>query len=366
VNHQPEGTGVCISDCEGPISKNDNAFELAKHFIPDGDYFFSLISKYDDVLADVIRRPKYKAGYTLKLITPFLKAYGATNETIERYSAENMLLIQGAKKMLNYIRKLMPSFIISTSYNQYISSLCSLTDFPPENVYCTRLDLDKHTISEQEVKHLKKLREEIAAYPMIEIPEEAKSLKHLSRKDQKTVRQLDEIFWKELPKMASGKILQDVNPIGGEEKAKTVMKITKKVGVRLNNVVYIGDSITDVHAFCLVKEGGGLTISFNGNRYAVQNAEIAVLSENAIVTSMLVNLFFRFGTEHIMELTQVWSPISLERFSVDEELIQEINKLNPDFSPKVEKITSENMERLVKESSFFRKTVRGKAIGGLG
>ncbi len=25
-----------LTDCEGPISKNDNAFELAEHFVPEG------------------------------------------------------------------------------------------------------------------------------------------------------------------------------------------------------------------------------------------------------------------------------------------------------------------------------------------
>ncbi|MGB4612149.1 MAG: energy-converting hydrogenase A, subunit R, partial [Methanothermobacter thermautotrophicus] len=28
---------VFVTDCEGPISLNDNAFEAAAHFIPDGD-----------------------------------------------------------------------------------------------------------------------------------------------------------------------------------------------------------------------------------------------------------------------------------------------------------------------------------------
>ena len=184
MNHQPQG--VFISDCEGPISKNDNAFELTKHFIPGGSHFFALISKYDDVLADVIRRPQYRAGYTLKLITPFLKAYGATNKAIEKYSAENIRLIKGARTMLNYLKTLVPSFIISTSYNQYISSLCSVIDFPYENAYCTNLDLDKHTISKEEEQQLRCLREEITSYSMIEIPEEATALEHLSHTDQKT------------------------------------------------------------------------------------------------------------------------------------------------------------------------------------
>jgi energy-converting hydrogenase A subunit R len=48
---------VFISDCEGPISKNDNAFEAAARFVPNGDKLFTLISKYDDVLADVVKKP---------------------------------------------------------------------------------------------------------------------------------------------------------------------------------------------------------------------------------------------------------------------------------------------------------------------
>ena len=48
---------VFVSDCEGPISKNDNAFELTSHFVPDGDKLFTVMSRYDDVLAEVIRKP---------------------------------------------------------------------------------------------------------------------------------------------------------------------------------------------------------------------------------------------------------------------------------------------------------------------
>ena len=47
---------VFVSDCEGPISKNDNAFELARNIISDGAHFFTLISKYDDVLADIVKK----------------------------------------------------------------------------------------------------------------------------------------------------------------------------------------------------------------------------------------------------------------------------------------------------------------------
>jgi len=162
---------IFVTDCEGPISKNDNAFELTSHFVPKGDQFFALISKYDDVLADVIKKPGYKAGDTLRLILPFLKAYGATNEKIREYSSKNILLIPGSRDTLQFVRHLMPSFIVSTSYEHYVSSLCSLTGFPYTNVYCTKLNIDKYKISGEEAKRLKEIREEISVMPIIEIPE---------------------------------------------------------------------------------------------------------------------------------------------------------------------------------------------------
>lgn len=95
---------VFISDCEGPISKNDNAFEITSTFVPNGDRLFTVISRYDDVLAYVVKRPHYKAGDTLKLVLPFLKAYGVTDRKIREFSAKNLLLIQNAKENLRHAR----------------------------------------------------------------------------------------------------------------------------------------------------------------------------------------------------------------------------------------------------------------------
>jgi len=78
-------------DCEGPITKNDNALEISHYFLPEGKKFFSLLSKYDDFLADIIKRKGYRAGTTLAFILPFLKAYGATNKVIKDYSRNHFL-----------------------------------------------------------------------------------------------------------------------------------------------------------------------------------------------------------------------------------------------------------------------------------
>ena len=361
----PDEGRVFISDCEGPISKNDNAFELTSHFVPEGNHFFSLISKYDDVLADLVKREGYKAGNTLKLILPFLKVYGATDNKMRAFSSRSILLVPGADNMLRFVNGIMPSFIISTSYEHYILSVCDAIDFPKENVYCTRLNLDKYVLTDEELENLKTLRGEISRMPMIEIPENAESVDDLSKGDRSTVEILDEIFWEVIPRMAAGRMLEEVNPVGGYEKANAIRDIVKRTGAELSDIIYVGDSITDVQPFQLVREGGGLTVSFNGNQYAMREAEIAVLSDHAIITSILADIFSRFGRDVSIDLATDWSPSSLKHYCRPE-LLERLMKLCSEISLKVETITPTTRERLMRESVAFRKTVRGETIGKLG
>jgi len=363
---QSPGQRIFISDCEGPISKNDNAFELTSHFVPDGNRLFTLVSKYDDVLADVEKRANYKAGDTLKLILPFLKAYGATNQTITDYSSKNVLLVPGAKEMLAFVRNFMPSFIVSTSYEQYMRALCDLVNFPFKNVHCTRLNIDKYKISEEEATQIEKIREQMVKIPAPEIPKGAKSLSDLPKEHQNAVRRLDEIFLKELSKMSVGAMLREVNPVGGDEKTEAVQNIVNELKSSLQSIMYVGDSITDVSAFKLVREGGGLTVSFNGNSFAVREAEVAVLSENAVVTAVLADAFNRFRKVQVMNLIKEWKPSMIEKFRLNQPLKERFLKLCRKKFPRVELVTAQNMEKLMHKSTNFRKSVRGEAIGKLG
>lgn len=45
-----------ITDCEGPLTLNDNAFELADNFIENGGKLFKILSLYDDYLVDIVKR----------------------------------------------------------------------------------------------------------------------------------------------------------------------------------------------------------------------------------------------------------------------------------------------------------------------
>jgi len=114
-----------------------------------------------------------------------------------------------------------------------------------------------------------------------------------------------------------------------------------------------------------VRENGGLTVSFNGNNYAVREAEIAILSNTTAVTSVLAEVFSRYGRKGVLELVTEWSYSGLKRYC-SPILQNQISRLFPKALPKVEITTSANKERLMKESTAFRKAVRGEAVGGLG
>ena len=357
---------VFISDCEGPISKNDNAFELTSHFIPNGARLFALISCYDDIQADIVKRKGYKAGDTLKLILPFLRAYDVSNHTMTAFSSRSVLLMPGAKEMLESVGCFMPLYIVSTSYEQYMRTLCDVVGFPFTNVHCTLLDLDKYEMDNQEKAKVKRLAEEIIKLPILKIPKNARSLRNFPKKMQDTVRRLDEIFWKELSDMKVGKILLEVNPVGGSEKAAVVKEITARLDVSLENVMYVGDSITDVSAFQLVRSAEGVTVSFNGNNYAVREAEVAVLSRNAIVTALLASIFSRFGKTRLLTLIREWKPSALAKSDLDKPLKECFFKVCEERFPKVESVTQRNMARLMRESSEFRRSVRGESVGQLG
>jgi len=355
-----------MSDCEGPISRNDNAFEITAHFVPNGDKLFTVISKYDDVLADVLKKQGYSAGSTLKLILPFLKAYGVTDGQIGEFSAENLLLIANSKSTLEHVRVMASAFIVSTSYEHYIEALCEALDFPYANTYCTRLSIDKYSVNSKEKGRLREIADEIVQTPLIYIPRGAKAIGDFSAMDQEVIAQLDRIFWSEIPKMSIGRVFSEVKTVGGSQKAEAIEDAVAKLHANLSDVMYVGDSITDVEAFKLVKENGGLTVSFNGNGYAVENSEIAVLSESSIVTAVIASLFFKKGKRNTLRLCENWNSRSLKRTGIVEPLLEQYLSVYSSVLPKVQIVTAQNMDTLVKESSKFRKEVRGEAVGRLG
>jgi len=351
---------IFVTDCEGPISKNDNAMELAAHFVPQGEEFFALLSKYDDYLAYVEERPGYKAGDTLRLILPFLKAFGATDATIEEYSRAHILLVPGAEDTLSFIRGKMPAFIISTSYEPYIRALCEVIEFPLQNAYCTELVLDRYPLPRNEEKYLQQTAGEIARMPMIEWGERASGLADLSSQGREVVQRLNQLFWEEMAGMQIGRVLEEVDPIGGEGKAQALRAILQRSGADSAEVMYVGDSITDLQALEMVKKGRGLAVSFNGNAYAIQGAQVACMGMDTGIISITAQLFAERGAEGVIALLPHWDEGTLQSAGIETGLLTHL------AGAEIGEITPDNQALWTERSQQFRKEVRGVSIGSLG
>jgi energy-converting hydrogenase A subunit R len=274
----------------------------------------------------VTKKPDYNAGGTLKFILPFLKAYGATNDNIKSFSQENVLLIPSALDTLQYIYNLLPSFIVSTSYQQYIHALCDSTGFPYENTYSTQLNIDKYTLSSKEKIRLMEIRREIIDNPDLE--------------------NLDKIFWKELPKMRIGRIIEDVNPIGGEGKKKALKDIISKFQFNASDLVYVGDSITDIQPLKFAHESDGLAISFNGNEYAVKESEIVIMADNTLMISIITDLFNKAGKNGVLEFINTFiddPQLALYNYPIDPQLTLKFPSMS---NSKIGIVNSDNLDEL--------------------
>ncbi|GAG18116.1 unnamed protein product, partial [marine sediment metagenome] len=87
-------------DLEGPLSPQDNAYELMKLF-PNGDRIFEVISRYDDLLT-LEEKEDYEPGDTLALIVPFLVLHNITEADISRLAGEASLT-GGADKLISWL-----------------------------------------------------------------------------------------------------------------------------------------------------------------------------------------------------------------------------------------------------------------------
>lgn len=375
---------VFITDCEGPLTLNDNAYELADEFIEDGGKLFKIISRFDDYLVEDVKLENYHAGDTLKLIVPFYKLAGLTNEKMIKFSRENIYLVDGSDDTLRFANELIDSFIVSTSYGQYIEALCNYIDFPFQNTYHTQLDVDGATnfnsfdAKSDNVSTATNNSQTIVGTKSPKFIEELKKVDEFRKiilehgeENEDDFNVLYDIFFNEFPKLEINKYIENVKTVGGKGKQIAVEDIVERFGLESGSIIYMGDSITDVEPLQYARDNGGLSVSFNGNEYPLNVAEIAVISDHTIVSSILIDLHSRFDKEYVLDFIREYSQkgpnAAFEDFEVDYSLVEEFEKVfyNKE-APIIEIITDDNRDYLLKLSKEMRNSIRGKDIGGLG
>ncbi len=255
---------ICF-DLEGPLSPQDNAYELMKLF-PNGDRIFEVISRYDDLLT-LEEKEDYEPGDTLALIVPFLILHNISENDITTLAAKASLT-GGAAKLISWLQYSgWKVFCISTSYEQYALHITQKLGIYAHNVACTPFPLNKlrATLCQEEVQLLQQAEQDILTMRPV-------------ADDERIKQSLDSFFWEKLPATDLGAAITQVKPVGGRRKVAALTRFAEAYDQPLSKWVVVGDSITDFRMLQAVEEAGGLAIAFNANEYALPYATMGLAS----------------------------------------------------------------------------------------
>jgi len=255
---------ICF-DLEGPLSPQDNAYELMKLF-PDGDKIFEVISRYDDLLT-LEEREDYEPGDTLALIVPFLVLHNISEDNIASL-ASNASLTNGADQLISQLQYSgWKVFCITTTYEQYAIHITHKLGIYTHYVACTPFPLDKLrvTLCKEDSELFQQAEEDILTM-------------HPVTNDERIKQSLDDFFWKKLPTTSLGMSIKEVKPVGGRRKVDALNKFADKYEQPLSHWVVVGDSITDFKMLQTVDKEGGLAIAFNANEYALPYSTMSLAS----------------------------------------------------------------------------------------
>ncbi len=259
---------ICF-DLEGPLSPQDNAYELMKLF-PNGDKIFEVISRYDDLLT-LEERENYEPGDTLALIVPFLILHNTSEADITSLAGKASLT-GGADKLIPWLESSgWKIFCITTSYEQYAIHITQKLGIYAHNVACTPFALDKlrKILCKEDSALLQQAEQDILTMSPV-------------ADDDRIKQRLDDFFWEKLPATELGKAIREVKPVGGRRKVAALNKFSDKYSQALFKWVVIGDSITDFRMLQAVEAEGGLAIAFNANEYALPYSTMSLASTSLI------------------------------------------------------------------------------------
>ena len=341
-----------ITDCEGPLTLNDNAYELADNLIENGGELFKVISLYDDYLVDVVKKENYKAGNTLKLILPFFVVENLSNNIMVDFSKDNIYAVNDSKFLIEYLKGAMNTYIVSTSYGQYIEAVSNYMEVPFENTFYTDVDVDSLELNDDEIQKVNEFKKLILDNP-------------------DDYELFDDIFFTQIPKMGIYERLREIEVVGGEGKKLAIDKIIERDGIDVGEILYIGDSITDVEPLEFARKNNGISISFNGNEYPLKVAEIAIVSPSAIATAVIADVYSQNDKNKVLEFINDYNnEDDLEKlfndYNIDSNIKNQFFKVFTSKYPLIQIITDENYAEILKVSKEMRNNIRGQDIGGLG
>jgi energy-converting hydrogenase A subunit R len=277
-------------DLEGPLSPNDNAYELMSLF-PGGKEIFEIISRYDDLLA-LEGRQDYQPGDTLSLIVPFLLHHNISEADLNRL-AQQASLVLGAKELIAWLHSRgWEVFCLTTTYEQYALTIAQRLGIPSGMVVATPFPLSD-------------LREKLTGDELALVSEAEEKLLQFDQGDERAIKAyLDYFFWTELPTTELARVMKEVKPIGGERKVIALNGFAQKYHQPLSRFIVVGDSITDFKILEEVNQAGGLAVAFNANEYALPFATMGLASTHLSDLEVVLTAWEEGGREAVEEVVK--------------------------------------------------------------
>jgi len=256
-------------DLEGPLSPQDNAYEVMG-LIPDGHRLFEVISRYDDLLT-LEGREDYEPGDTLRLIVPFLVRHGITAEDVRRVSDTAGLVPGAADLMARLGSEGWEVYVVSTSYEQHATNIGGKLGLPLAAIHCTRIAFERLRARLSQ-EHLR----QVAAMETTILRDLYSDELSSGTKDELIQKQLDRFYWGSGLAEALALPGEAVTVVGGRRKAWAMEAVARARGSSLRQAAFVGDSITDIQGARLIESLGGLAIAFNGNAFILPHVTVAV------------------------------------------------------------------------------------------
>ena len=348
-----------IMSCDGILTSNDYARDLCARSIRNGARFFDAVSRYEDLTTYALEREEGKSHQTMKMIVPFLKAFGMTDHFAYEFAKENLKPTPGSSDTLSYLRRLLPTFIATGSYEHHMMALCDALDFPLENITCTRAEFDSVENDRMEDRRLRELANKISSMRLPKTLYTVTESDYLDEDDATLVNELDAIFNDELPKMEAWKAYKDLLAIGSNEKAYALLEIRRKTEIEFNSTAFIGSGINDFQALDLIRDSEGLAISYNGSEYAVRGCNIAVMSSNTVVLDVLVGEFYNEGIQAVYDMVDNWNVDYLRNCKCsDRNLMDRMLSTFPRKLPVVKRVGRRNVKSVIEESDAYRRKIK--------
>lgn len=337
--------GLFFTDWEGPWVTNDFAYDIAIEFLG-SDNFFERLSQYDDYLSYIDQKKGYEAGDTLKLLSPFILASGMSTSKLKEFSLQKVKFVPDAKDALAITTH--KPVVISTAYNQFLEISTWLLGIK-DDFHGTKLEIERYQIDDEDKLMALNAVEEIAALPEI-TAKPGMTEDELDNNSLKSIEWLNEFFWEKMTKTSFKGVLNDVKAVGGERKKNIVKRYMQEHDIE--STIAIGDSISD-HAMLKLVKKKGLSVSFNGNEFSIENSNMAIISDTAYSEVLVADIYLNEGFDGVENLTK-----------------GKFDKIRPEIKKKLKNskfyfIEENDLNLILKESKEMRKKIRGMA-GKLG